>query len=377
MHMRQYKIMVLLLVALAFGSLSIQGASPEDPMVMIRDLTRIDGIRENYLSGIGLVVGLNGTGDTRFAPTAEMLQNYLKSFGIAADASQLKAKNVAVVEITATLPPYARSGDRVDVTVKSIGDAKSLFGGYLTLTALYAPNREIYAGVQGAISVGGFSGGSGGTSTQQNHLQVGRIPNGAILEKSLEVDLSGRTELDFLLNDWNFETASLVAQAINERFSQETGIASPVNAGRVKVQIPATFRSNIVDFIAQVNGLQVRASMPAKIVINERTGTIVMGHDVRISTVAVAHGNLTVTISTQEKTTENKDEDGNTETITETTVQLNVTEEKKQLIELKTGPTVSDVVSALNAIGASPRDIIAILQAMKEAGALYAQLELM
>lgn len=373
------KTLSMLIVCLCMGlflmNIPVQAASPEDPMVLIRDLTRIDGVRDNMLSGMGLVVGLNGTGDSRFSTTFQMLKNMMDSYGIVADEASLRSKNVAAVTVTAVLPPFARSGDYLDVTIQSIGDAKSLQGGTLLLTALKAPNGQIFAAAQGAISIGGFSAGTGGNTTQQNHLQVARVPNGALIERTLEPDLSGKTEIDLLLQNWNFETATLIAQAINDHFKHDTLVAEPLNAGRVTVKVPTRYRNNIVAFISEVQSLQVRASMPAKVVINERTGTIVIGHSVRISTVAVSHGNLTVTISTQTDSAAHIDKNS-VDLYGKTTVQVDVTEEKKQLLELKTGPTVSDVVKALNAIGASPRDIIAILQAMKEAGALYAQLEL-
>lgn len=365
---------ILVALTLSLGT-KVKADTYDDPLVYIRDLTRIDGLRDNTLMGMGLVVGLNGTGDSRFSPTVQMLGNFLKTYGIVADEA-LRTKNVAAVTVTAVLPAFARNGDYIDVTVQSIGDAKSLQGGSLLLTALAAPNGQIFAAAQGPVSVGGFSAGSGGNSVQQNHVQVARIPNGAIVEKDLEPDLSGKTELDLILNAWSFETAAQIAEAINDHFKNETLLAQTINAGRIKVKIPVQYRNNVVSFVSEVNGLRVRASMPAKVVINERTGTIVIGHDVRISTVAVAHGNLTVTVATQTDTTTNKDDKGNTQTQTQTKVQVTASEEKNQLIELKSGPTVSDVVKALNAIGASPRDIIAILQAMKEAGALYAQLEL-
>ncbi len=380
--MNKYK--KTLIIFLLFGLilvpyLPVKAASPNDPMIYIRDLTRIEGIRENMLQGFGLVVGLDGSGDSRFSPIVEMLKNMLYEYGIVAD-DQLKAKNVAAVSMTAILPSFAREGDSMDVTVQSIGDAKSLQGGTLLMTALYAPNGQVFAAAQGSISIGGFSAGSGGNTVQKNHLQVGRIPNGVIIERTLEPDFSDKIELDFLLKEYNYETATLIVQAVNDHFKDTTYekmLAKAVNAGRIRIKIPVEYQQNVVGFIAQIQGLQVRASMRPKIVINERTGTIVIGHNVRISTVAVAHGNLTVTISTQETTTSNSDDDGNTETNTTTDVQVNADEEKNQLLVVPTGATIGDLVEALNAIGVTPRDIIAILQAMKEVGALYAEFELM
>lgn len=357
----------------------------DDPLVYIRDMARIEGLQENTIYGIGLVIGLNGTGDTRFSPTSKMMSNLMQNYGLIVDANSTRAKNAAVVHVMATLPPFTRMGDSLDVIASSMGDAKSLQGGTLMVTALNAPNGEIYAHAQGPISIGGFGADAGGgNSAQQNHLQVARIPNGATVVRTLEPDFTGKTEIDFLLNKPNFETATLVKQVINDRFQNvsngDGSVAQSVNAGRVRVKIPFQYRNDVVNFISQIQGLQVRASMPAKVVINERTGTIVIGHDVRISTVAVAHGNLTVTISTKTNTIETSSDDGNTTnttTETNTDVNVNVQEEQSQLVELKTGASVSDVVKALNAIGASPRDIISILQSMKDAGALHADLELM
>lgn len=372
-------VIVWILFGLILVSSIIEAGSLEDPLVRIQDLTRIEGIRENIISGFGLVVGLNGTGDSRFSPTFQMLKNLLVKNGFVID-EKVTSKNIAAVQVTAKLPPFALSGDYLDVTVASYGDAKSLQGGVLHMTALSAPNGQVFAVAQGPLSLGGFGAGSSGNSSQKNHLQVARIPDGAIVERELEPDLTEKTELSFLLDQPNEETAMLIAQAINDHFKPSADnrkIANAVNAKRVTVRVPYEYFSDQVSFIAQIHNLRVRASMPAKVVINERTGTIVMGHNVRISTVAVAHGNLTVVISTQESTTVVVDPDDTTTINTTKNTQLNVEEQKNQLLELKTGATIGDVVKALNAIGASPLDIISILQAMKEAGAIYAEFELM
>ncbi len=376
---------ILLVAVLIIGfmliphfAMRVQAATVEDPLVLIQDLTRIDGIRENQLSGYGLVIGLNGTGDSRFSPTFQMLANLMNNYGVVTE-DMVQAKNVAAVIVTATLPPFSRSGDRLDVTVSSYGDSKSLQGGVLLSTALRAPNGQIFAVAQGSISVGGFAASGGGSGVQRNHLQVGNLPNGALIEQTLEPDFRGKTELDFLLNSANAETATLIVQTINDHFkyvSSSGDIAEAVNSGRVKVKIPEIYGDNVVGFIAQIQGLYVRASAPARIVINERTGTIVFGHKTRISTVAVAHGNLTVVISTQVNTSETSDSDGNTTTDTSVNTQLGVYEEENRLLQLDTGTTIEDLVAALNAIGATPRDIINILQSLKKAGAIYADLVL-
>lgn len=380
------KILILMIIfgmTISIAPISF-AVSQNDPLVYIRDMTRVEGLQENTIYGIGLVIGLNGTGDTRFSPTSKMMSNLMNNYGLIVDANSTRAKNAAVVHVMATLPPFSRMGDSLDVVASSMGDAKSLQGGTLMVTALKAPNGETYAHAQGPVSIGGFGAdGGGGNSVQQNHLQVARIPNGASVIRTLEPDFTGKTEIDFLLENPNFETATLVTQVVNNRFQnlskKDDFIAQSVNAGRVRVKIPFQYRNDVVNFISQIQGLQVRASMPAKVVINERTGTIVIGHDVRISTVAVAHGNLTVTITTQKSVIESSSDDGTTTNVTtetNTDVNVNVQEEENQLVELRTGASVSDVVRALNAIGAAPRDIISILQSMKTAGALHADLEL-
>lgn len=377
------KILILILLAGLFLTWTgdINAASVEDPLVYIRDLTRIEGVRDNMLMGVGLVIGLNGTGDSRFSPTFQMMENMLDEYGIV--AGDLDMKNAAAVMVTTTLPPFARSGDRLDVNVSSMGDAKSLQGGTLLMTALKAPNGQIYAAAQGSISVGGFgaSGGGGGNSVQKNHLQVGRVPNGAIVEQTLEPDFSNKKEISFILKRADTETATLIQRVINDHFrfarKKREELAKAVNSGRIQVRIPPEYRGKVINFIGQIEGLKVRASMPPKIIINERTGTIVMGHGVSISTTAVAHGNLTVTISTQETTIAAEDEENNEEVVVQQeNTQVNVEEEKNRLMKVEKGTTIGQVVKALNAIGATPRDIIAILQAMKQAGAVHAELEM-
>lgn len=375
----KYILAVPVVIALAITlSSSLLAASPEDPLVNIGDITRIEGIRDNLLMGNGIVIGLAGTGDSnRSQATIQMVANMLKKFGVNVTPEQIRSRNLAAVIVTANLPPFAHKGDRIDVTVNSLGDAKSLQGGTLLMTPLKAANGEVYAVAQGPVSIGGFNTSSGGTQVRKNHPTVARIPEGAIVERELNFGLSHRN-LTFLLDQPNFETASFIAQAINDNFKYlftAEPIAEAVDAGKVNVNIPEQFRDKVVEFIAKINNFKVRAGMEAKVVINERTGTIVMGHNVRISTVSVAHGNLTVKISSGEKVSQPAPFSGGETTITKET-EIKISEGEGHMVVVPSGGTIGEIVAALNAIGASPRDIIAIIQEIKAAGALHAKIEL-
>lgn len=373
------KTVLILTLLIVFSTPSVGAVSSNDPLVRIADMTRIEGMRTNQLSGYGLVVGLNGSGDSSSnQATVQSVANMLDEYGIEVNADQIESQNIAAVIVTATLPAYAYSGDQIDVTVNSIGDADSLQGGTLLQTPLEAANGEIYAVAQGPVSIGGYNvQGGGGNSQRQNHPTVGRIPSGALVEREIEADLN-KEEFTYILNQPNFTTARYMAQAINNQFeylSDSSKIAKALSPARVKVDVPAEYENQPVNFISQVNNLEVRSSMNAKVVINERTGTIVMGHNVRISTVSVAHGNLTVTISTTEEVSQPEPlSEGETE-VTEDT-EITVDEEEGHMTVVESKGTIQDLVTALNTIGATPRDIIAIIQQIKAAGALHAQLEI-
>mgnify|MGYP006279623259 FL=1 len=373
------KTVLILTLLIVFSTPSVGAVSSNDPLVRIADMTRIEGMRTNQLSGYGLVVGLNGSGDSSSnQATVQSVANMLDEYGIEVNADQIESQNIAAVIVTATLPAYAYSGDQIDVTVNSIGDADSLQGGTLLKTPLEAENGEIYAVAQGPVSIGGYNvQGGGGNSQRQNHPTVGRIPSGALVEREIEADLN-KEEFTYILNQPNFTTARYMAQAINNQFeylSDSSKIAKALSPARVKVDVPAEYENQPVNFISQVNNLEVRSSMNAKVVINERTGTIVMGHNVRISTVSVAHGNLTVTISTTEEVSQPEPlSEGETE-VTEDT-EITVDEEEGHMTVVESKGTIQDLVTALNTIGATPRDIIAIIQQIKAAGALHAQLEI-
>jgi len=345
----------------------------------IKDIASIKGMRDNQLLGYGLVVGLMGTGDSKREYTGLSMSQMLRQMGVDVKAEQIDSKNVAAVVVTANLPAFIRAGSKMDVTVSSIGDAKSLQGGTLLMTPLRGPDKNVYAVAQGPLSVGGFA--SGGTS--KNHPTVGLVPNGAIVEKEVAVDFSNRNALRLALHNADFTTAARVAKSIN----QELGglYARARDAATIDVIVPYDHEGGAVELIALVERLPVEADTRAKVIINERTGTIVVGEAVRISSVAIAHGNLTLEIKTKEETKKEigpdptlpKDSPAKTTetTVKETTVTVN--EPGDKLISVPEGATLGDVVKALNALGVTPRDLIGILQSLKAQGALQADLEIL
>jgi len=365
-------LIVVLFLPIFFANTSF--AQNEDPIVKIGNITRIRGIRDNQLVGYGIVVGLAGTGDSnRSQATVQSVANMMGSFSIDVTADQIRSQNLAAVMLTANLPPFVHTGDRIDVTVSSMGDADSLQGGTLIMSPLRAANNEVYAVAQGPISIGGFNAQGGGSSVRQNHPTVGRMPNGALIEKELNFELD-KEEINLLLQTPNFDTANNIAKAINEKL-QYDNIAQAKDAGTVVIQVPDSYDDRVVDFVAQINKTEVRTSMEAKVVIDERTGTIVMSHNVRISTVAVAHGNISVTIKTSETVSQPPSfSEGETEVTTET--EIEVQEEEGNIVVVSNENTINDLVTALNTIGATPRDIISILQKIKAAGALHGEIEL-
>ena len=353
-------------------------ASPYDPVVEIGDITRLEGIRENQLLGYGLVIGLAGSGDSnRSQATVQSVANMLNNFGIEVFPSQIKSRNLAAVIVTADLLPFIHSGDRIDVNVSSLGDASSLQGGTLLMTPLRAANGDIYAVAQGPISIGGFNTQGGGSQVQKNHPTGGRIPGGALVEREINIELNSE-KLTYLLDSPNFEVSSFIARAINNNFEYlflEDKLAQAVDAGKVIVNVPAEYQNSLVDFVASINNLEVRTSMKAKVVINEKTGTIVMGHNVKISKVSIAHGNLTVTISSSQNVSQPPSfSEGETVSSTEKTIE--VSEGEGHMMVLDSGASIEDLVTALNTLGASPRDIISIIQEIAAVGALHAEIEL-
>ncbi|OUN01052.1 MAG: hypothetical protein BAA04_07630 [Firmicutes bacterium ZCTH02-B6] len=356
-------------------AVTVSAESVNQPTVRIKDIARFDGVRDNQLYGMGLVIGLEGTGDGRGSQASvQMVANMLERFGITVDRDALRLRNVAAVMVTADLPAFVRPGDRIDVTVSSIGDARSLQGGFLLQTPLQAADGQVYAVAQGPVSIGGFNVRSGGSQTQRNHAAVGTIPGGAIVERFVPTTVvQDGNYLTLLLTQPDFTTAARVADVINQVFTPIT--AQAVDRSAIRLQIPPAFAGRVVEFIAAVEELPVTPDAVAKVVINERTGTIVMGHRARVATVAIAHGSLRVRVETQPLVALPGEESSEAVVVEQTTVA--VEEERARTVVLESGASVEDVVNALNAIGATPRDIIAILQAMKAAGALYAQLEIL
>ena len=345
-------------------ALQLQAAS------RLKGLVTLEGVRDNQLMGYGLVVGLAGTGDRQQTVfSAQSLTNLLERMGLSVSPSLIQVKNTAAVIVTATLPPYAQSGSRIDVTVSALGDAPSLQGGVLLMTGLRGPDAQVYAVAQGAMVLGGFIAGGGANTKIQNHPTVGRVPNGAIIERAApSVELTGPLHLQLQRAD--FATASRVTEVLNKRFGD---VARAENAGRITVTLPAEFAHKTTEFVAEMERLTVETDSSATIVVNERTGTIVMGKDVKIAPVAIMQGNLNVEIQTVENVSQPNPLSNGT---TQKTQQTNVTakQEQSRSVLLKQGATIEELVRALNAIGSSPRDIISILQNLKDAGALDAEL---
>jgi flagellar P-ring protein precursor FlgI len=365
--------------------------------VRIKDLASIKGIRHNQLIGYGLVVGLNGTGDkvgTTF--TVQSLVNMIERMGIHVDENDVTVKNVAAVMVTAKIAPFARIGNKIDVVVSSIGDAKSLQGGTLLLTPLRGVDRKVYGLAQGPISVGGFAaGGAGGGGVSKNHPTVGRISRGATIEREILVSMQDKQELTITLNNPDFTTAIRVCNAINEKLGQVA--ASTTDSGTLELHIPEGSRNRIVRMIAAIENLEVTPDTVARVVLNEKTGTVVVGEKVRISTVAVAHGNLSIQIKERaivsqplpfapappEGTTAQQFqlEDGAVvapggQTVVTPDSDVSAQEEDNRLLLVPSGTTIGELVRALNAIGVTPRDLITIFQSIKAAGALQAELEI-
>jgi len=364
-----------LAAALAAAAL-VAGAAPRagaDSSSRLKDVASLQGAGPMPLIGYGLVVGLNKTGDKRQTIfSAQTLANMLERFGLSVPAGQIKIENVAAVLVTAELPPYARPGARLDVTASSVGDARSLQGGTLLATPLRGMNGEIYALAQGPLSIGGFGGGTSGNSVQVNHLTVGRVPEGGLVQVGGGGTLAQTDTLTLALREPDFVSAERVAQSINAALGAET--ARVVDPGTVTLKVPEQYHAAIADLMARIDVLPVETDAVARVVINERTGTVVIGGNVRIGQAAVAHGNLSVKISTKYEVSQPSPFSKTGDTKVVPNEQVDVRENPARLVALEEGTTLDHVVRALNALGASPRDIIAIMQALKAAGALRAEI---
>ena len=341
----------------------------------LKDLVSIEGVRDNQLVGYGLVVGLNGTGDKRQTVfSAQSLTNLLARMGVAVSPTAILVRNTAAVLVLTNLPPFAQPGTRIDITVAAIGDSTNLQGGVLVLTPLKGPDGQVYAAAQGSVITGGFVAAKGGSSQTVNHPTAGRVPNGAIVEK-LAPSVVPMQHIKLQLRQADFTTAARISSAINLRFgTDKIQPAHAENSALVSVDAPATYETKTVQFLAELEGLLVEADRPAKIVINERTGTIVMGKDVRIAPVAILHGALTVEVQTNLNVSQPAPLSTGQTTVTPQT-SVTAKEEKARNVVLQQGSSVEELVRALTAIGSTPRDIIAILQNLKAAGALEAELE--
>ena len=344
----------------------------------LKDIAAVQGVRGNQLVGYGLVVGLDGTGDGNGSTfTPQSVASMLQKFGITVAPGALQLKNVAAVMVTATLPPFARNGSAIDVTVSSLGDAKSLQGGTLLQTPLQAANNKVYAVAQGAISVGGFlAGGGAGGAVAKNFVTAGRVPGGALVEQDVPTTLLGASSgtLDVTLAQPDFTTAARLVNAINNH--KPYGVTAAVAADAGTIRVGFTPGSDTVSVIAGLENVPVDTDQVAKVVINERTGTVVMDGNVEVSACAVAHGNLTVSIANAPIISQPGPLGRPGQTVVAPRKIINVAEGDERLIPVPSSTTLDSVVRSLNALGVTPRDLIAILQAMKEAGALHAEIEI-
>jgi flagellar P-ring protein FlgI len=339
----------------------------------LKDMVDIEGVRDNQLMGYGLVVGLAGTGDGRQTTfPAQSLANMLERMGVSVPATAFQIKNTAAVMVTATLPPFAQPGMHIDTTVAAMGDARNLQGGILVLTSLRGADGQVYAVAQGPVVTGGFGGGRSGNTKVVNHPTVGLSPAGAIVERPAP-SVAPRTVVRLQLRQADFTTSTRITEAVNKKFPPAAARAD--NPGLISVTIPADFAARPTEFVALLEDLTVEPDRPARVVINERTGTIVLGKDVRISPVAILHGNLSVEIQTTYEVSQPAplSPGGTTQVVPQTTTA--VKEEVARNVVLKQGATVEELVRALAAIGSTPRDVIAILQNLRQAGALEAAIE--
>jgi flagellar P-ring protein FlgI len=349
-------------------------ASPGFAASRIKDIGHFSGVRSNSLAGLGLVIGLNKTGDKRQTVfTQQQLVSMLEQFGLTLNGS-MRVENVAAVMVTADLPAFERPGSKIDVTVSSIGDSTSLQGGMLVRTALQGLDGNVYAVAQGPLVLGGFSAGNDSTGVTVNHPTVGRIPNGAMVERSIVTGLPQNVEtMELVLDHVDFTNIRRVVEAVNMAFGR--AIAIPLDGKSVKLTLPPDYQNRPVEFISAVESISVEVDAKARVVVNERTGTVVIGSDVTLSSVSIAHGNLSIQVETKLNVSQ---PEGFSQGQTVVTPDQRVTaqEQKSPFVTLTKGATVDDLIRALNSLSVTPRDTIAILEALKSAGALQAELEI-
>lgn len=359
------------------AALIVLRSSPADASVRIKDIVHFEGVRDNMLVGYGLVVGLSGTGDkfNNNAFTEQSLKSFLERLGVNSAGAKLKPKNVAAVTVTGLLPPFASNGSTLDVTVSAMGDAKSLAGGVLLATPLMGADGEVYAVAQGTLAVGGFAAGGAGASVSKGVPTTGLISGGAIVEREMDYKMNALSDISLALKNPDFSTAKQVSQAINTKMGRE--VASVADPATVKIMVPEQYQGKVANLMGEIETLTVETDQPAKVVIDEASGTIVMGENVRIDTVAIAQGNLIIKV---EETTAISQPGAfapeSAETVVATTTSVSVDEQTgKKMILMEKGATLSELVKGLNSLGVGPRDLISILQAIKVAGALQAEIE--
>ena len=343
----------------------------------IKDVADFEGVRENQLVGYGLVVGLAGTGDSlRNSPfTRQSLASMLERLGVNASSGNLNTRNVAAVMVTANLPPFASQGSRIDVTVSALGDARSLAGGQLLVTPLMGADQQVYAVAQGPLAIGGFSaGGQSGSTVTRGVPTAGRIASGGMVEREIPFDIAAQSELRLALRNPDFTTAQRIAAAINTAVGADA--ARAINPGTVALRRPASFAGDMVSLVGRIESLEVQVDSPARIVIDESSGIVVMGENVRVSTVAIAQGNLTISVQ-EDPFVSQPAPFSRGETVVVPQTGIAVEEEDGGLVMVPGGVPLRQLVNGLNALGVSPRDMISILQALKAAGAIQAEIEVM
>jgi flagellar P-ring protein FlgI len=365
--------LLLVLILRAFPAASAEEGGVHT--AHLKDITSVEGVRDNLLIGYGIVAGLNGTGDRQQTIfSTQSLANMLQRMGVTVSPTTMLVRNIAAVFVTATLPPFAQPGMRVDATISSIGDAKSLEGGTLVLTSLFGPDGQPYGEAQGGMVLGGYSAGGRGNTRVVNHPTVARIPNGVLIERGAAVNLQDLTSVSLLLQNPDYATARDIAAAINQELGKES--ARAIDSRRVEISGIEKGIDAVPHLLARIEELPVKFSTPAKVVVNERTGTVVMGADVSLGPCSILHGNLAIEVVTRTEVSQPQAlAQGQTEVVPQSTV--NAQEGPAQAIHLEEGATVDELIRGLQSIGTTARDIVAILQAIKAAGALQAELEVL
>ena len=360
------------LMALCIALCGVALLVPEAHAVRIKDIATFSGVRDNQLVGYGLVVGLSGTGDKKdSAFTMRSMVNMLEKMGVQVDMKQMKPKNVAAVMVTARMPVSSKPGSRLDVTVSSLGDSTSLLGGVLIQTPLKGVDGKVYGLAQGALAVGGFTVTGNQAQAQKNVTTVAQIPGGAIIERGVPFEFNSMDSLTLSMNSPDFSTTNQVVERINAALGGNFAVAEDV--GNIRMEIPSDFKGNIVPLMASLENIEVIPDSVAKVVVDEKTGTIILGREVRITRVAVAHGNLQVVVQENLNVSQPNMFAGGSTAVTPST-DIAAKEEQRRL-NIMEGATLQELVDGLNSVGATPRDLISILRAMKAAGALHAQLE--